>query len=512
MVKKILCVSLILISLGNGIAQSIDQNQLVEITYDYNKNQLTGKMPFDDYFKIIYKGIEAKNIDKVYLFEVVYKEDHLRVRTKRKPRNGDGIPDVAERFQNLVIEKNNDDDKSSYSIVAPLDPERAYVIGIFKKNSESNVLMLTKFFELIVNEPYNTSVQKQFFQDSILPLEDNLDKLTIPIGVYPRDFDKFIGRIRPVQNFYSNTANKPNLNQIILKRTITGTLISTIATALKSKGVGAKIFNEIIPMFLNNELSKIETLSYGYDISPNTDSKINKYDYHKRIKKLEQNLKSLKSLKKEIEALQLLQNDNSVKLFYKDFIVSSIEILKANIKELKFFNRQLKKLINQNLPEIILIDATTLGNDLKTSNASSLVPDVGLINAVGHNSDGNLKYIARPYLGLNWHFSGINRSQYLRQIHNRKFRHRWSLALGITLGNIDTQDYEDLFNNISPTVGMNFRWTRQIRTGAGVLFVREKNQNPIVNDTKVALAPYISISFDLGLLSEASKLTKLIGF
>ncbi|MCD2258838.1 hypothetical protein [Psychroserpens luteolus] len=493
--------------INNILAQEINQEKLSKLTYDYSKDELTGKMPFDDYFKIIFKGIDPNNIYKAYLFEVKYEEDKLKVKTKNNLVQGPGVQlsTVAKRLQNLTINKNKEHKSSSQSIVSPLDPERTYVITVFKKNSDSNQLIFNNFFDM-VSRPASVQDQINYFKDNIIPLRDNLDKFTIPISAFPSNFAGFIARITPILGFYNNPINQPNLNAIVIDPRITPAIISTIANSFKDKDLESKTFNEVMPMFLNGQNLKIQSFSFGMD------NKVKIYNYDQRIINLKNNIKLLEKLKKEVETLQLIQNNGNINLFYTSFVINEINTLKSNLQSLVAFNVKLKNLVNAQLPEIILIHATTLGNDLKTSNSSALVPDVGIVNAVGYNSSGDIKYIARPYLGLNWHFSGINRTQYLREIPNLKFRHRWSVSVGITLGKIDTEDYEDFYNGISPTLGMNYRLTRQIRVGFGTLFVREKKPNPIVENTKVELAPYLSLSFDLGLFSEASKLTKLIGF
>ncbi len=494
---------ILLFSINNIQAQKIDQEKLSKLTYDYAKDELTGKMPFDDYFKITFKGIKTSSIEKVYFFEI---ENNCAVKTKRNTVLGQGIQlsNAAKRFQNLKINKNKEDKNSSQSIVSPVDPERAYAITIIKKNSNSNHLAFNTLFDLIA-KPASVTEQIKHFNDHILPLRDNLDKCEIPINAFPDAFPLFIAKISPIMAYYTNPANQPNLSTIAIDSSIPP-IISNVANSFKSKKLGSSSFNEIMPMFLNTETTKIQSLSLGID------DDVKHYNYDGRIMNLRNNIELLGKVKKEIEALQLVQNDATMRLFYTNFVVKEIGTLRSNLNKLIKFNTKLKKLVNDHLTEIILVHASTSGNDLKTYNSNVLVPDVGLVNAVAYNGDGDLKYIGRPYLGLNWHFSGINRNQYIRDIPNRKLRHRWSLAVGITLGKIDTEDYEDFYNGISPTFGINYRWTRQIRTGFGTLFVREKNSNPIVENTKVELAPYISLSFDLGIFSEASKLTKLIGF
>lgn len=508
--KCIICLSLLFLLIYNNVrAQEIDQEKLSELTYDYANDELTGKMPFDDHFKIIFKGINSNSVDKAYLFEIKYEKDKLQVKVKNKLTESKEIllSEVAQRFQNLSIKNNKKHKNSSQSIVSPLDPERTYVIALFKKNSDSNHSILNTFFDMVSRKvPATIQEQENYFKNKIIPLRDNLDKLTIPISAFPDNFQKFLERIKPITDFYSNPLNQPNLNVTDLDQRITPALISLIANDFKKLELESKTFNEVMPMFLNKQNGKIKSFCLGLD------DKVKGYNYVQRIVNLKNNLKSLENLRKEVEALQLVQNNDNINLFYISFVLNEINTLKTNLQNLEKFNTELQDQVNMQLPEIILIHTTTLGNDLKTSNASSLVPDIGIVNALGYNSNGDLKYIGRPYLGLNWHFSGINRTQYLREIPNRKFRHRWSMSVGITLGKIDTEDYEDFYNGISPTLGMNYRFTRQIRGGIGTLFVREKNPNPIITNTKVELAPYLSLSFDLGLFSEASKLTKLIGF
>ncbi|MGV6832519.1 MAG: hypothetical protein ACWA5P_13275 [bacterium] len=493
----------------------IDQDQIAEITYDYTKDELTGSMPFDDYFKIIYKGIDPSAIKEVHLFEINYKDDDpLKFNVKEEdiePRTN--LFSVAQRYQSLKVTKNKEHKNSSQSIVAPLDPERIYMFVIIKKNSDSNHLVINKYLDAASESPVEYRFPMQsliiriplqviYFYKDLIPLKDNLEKVDIPVAAFLNDYSAFQAQTKNLNDYYKNTDYKPVLNDI---NSIATSTILSVSSAFKTHEVKANSFNQIMPMFINSENAKIKALSQGLN-------QIKKYDYDGRIKQIKNSIQVLEKLKSETEALQLLQNTTDVNLFYSNFVINAIKTLNENLGKLQRFNSFLKLYVDRHIPEIIFIDAITLGHDLKTSNSSTLVPDVGLVNAVGYTSEGNYRYIGRPYLGINWHFAGINRSQYLREIPNRKFRHRWSLALGITLGKIDTEEFEDFYNSISPTIGMNYRLTRQIRAGAGLLFVRKKNQNPIVNNSKVTTAPYVSVTLDLGLLSEASKLTKLIGF
>lgn len=496
----------LILCMNAAYGQGIEQDQLSKITYDYTKDNLSGKMPFDQYFKVIFKGIKTADIEKVYFFEIQYENGNkCVVRTSEELNHGVKLPDAAVRFQDLEINKHKEDENSSESIVMPIDPERAYMMTIFKKNSDANHLIVNEY--LYRDKSGATSVElNNFFKDDILPLKHNLDECYIGIDAFPSDYSDFITKIAPLVTFYTNPANAPSLTLISLDSIIDAEYISKIANKFKSEEIESNSFKEIMSMFLSGDAERIKSFSHG------TNDKVKPFDYNKRLLKLKENISTMENLKKEVETLQLIQNNDSIDSFYRNFVTKELKVLRDNQKNLSKFNGDLKSNVNKYLPEIILVSASTLGNNLETSNSSSLIPDVGLVNALGYNTKGDLKYIGRPYLGLNWHFSGINRSQYLREIPNKKFRHRWSVAIGITLGKIDTEDYEDFYNGISPTLGFNYRLTRQIRAGFGTLFVREKNPNPIVTDTKVELAPFLSVSFDLGLFNEASKLTKLIGF
>ena len=510
MKQRIFSIVLCLLCLNALRAQQIDQNKMSTLTYDYSKDVLSGKIPFDDYFRIVFKGIKANEIYSVELFEVKYEKNSGSLIVKSNIKKDDYYPgialsDVALRYQDLKISKNKENKGSSQSIVAPLDPERSYVMAIHKENSEINHLVFNEFLSL-VTKPASVDEQIAFFDNHILSLQDNLDKVKIDFFSFSTEFDGFIKKIDPVLKFYKDSNNHPTINNLSLDPAITGTVITTVAQYFKPQDIDNPTFKQVVPMFLNSETSKINSFSSG-----NTSS-TQPHDYAKKISNLKANIALLEKLKAEVEALQLVQNDTNINDFYSKFILKSLTIMKSNLTSMVKFNTDLKKEINKVVPELILISTTTLGSDIKVSNSQSLIPDVGILNAWGYNSDGRLKYIGRPYLGLNWHFSGINRSQYLREIPNEKFRHRWSLAVGITLGKIDTEDYEDFYNGISPTLGMNYRLTRQIRAGIGTLIVRQKRRNPLNDNSKVELAPYTSISFDLGLFNEASKLTKLVGF
>ncbi len=107
------------------------------------------------------------------------------------------------------------------------------------------------------------------------------------------------------------------------------------------------------------------------------------------------------------------------------------------------------------------------------------------------------------YAGTNIYFRPINKAAPLR--YKGTFLHRFALTVGITTTVKDesrraddlrsTPDNEDTSNSL--LLGAGIRVTPSLRLGAGVLVFKESDPNPLIDQTSVAVTPYVSFTADI---------------
>ncbi|WP_299110459.1 hypothetical protein [uncultured Winogradskyella sp.] len=504
-IKYYLLLAITLLFLNRIYSQDIVKpNQTEEIIYDYSTKKIDGNLPFDLQLNFIVKNLSVDKIITGQIYEVGYKKGKRFIKYTIK----DTLGAKTAKTKELSFYPSPSLKNSSTTAVNPLGPGRLYEIILFVKNSRENNLVYNEFLNLYSIDSKNKDVLKTFYINKILKLRGNVAQRKHEIVSFPSDYSKFLERISNVLGFVDN--NSVPKAQIFNRDStlVTNNIIRNIGNKMIKNKLNFKLYSKVLDKFLNNEDDEIAAFSSGktYDTKA--------FDYSKQILNIKQSIKDIEDLFNEIAILRTSQNHSDLDKFRTHFLMEAKKVLSNNIVALKTYNMNLIKGLNDSLPELVVISAGTEHDNLKTANASSIIIDLGLMNAFANTNEGDIKFIARPYIGLNFHFSGINRKQKLNQIIDKKFRHRFSLALGITVGEIDTDDFEDLYNKISPTLGLNFRVDRQIRLGVGSLFLRKKNPNPILNSTKLTLAPYASISFDLGIFgdSNAGSFIKKIGF
>ena len=104
------------------------------------------------------------------------------------------------------------------------------------------------------------------------------------------------------------------------------------------------------------------------------------------------------------------------------------------------------------------------------------------------------------YFGFAYTFKQIDKSLPLSYVANSKIKgkgaYRWSASLGIGTSNFENNTFQGFYKNFGLLAGVNDRVERQIRFGAGLGFVNQKNPNPILNSQILTPLVYANINFD----------------
>ncbi|WP_299221879.1 hypothetical protein [uncultured Aquimarina sp.] len=546
--KYYLIVFLLLTSSYIGFSQDIIRpNQTTEVVFDYKTGKISGVLPFDKQIALIIKNHQENGIHLAQIYEVKYKNKKRQIRYRenikdtisikflseidsilryRKTSKKAGLitiksEDSKEKFK-LVLEDTATTPKihqvikfkpyqnsktASIGYINPLKPERLYEILVVRDNPTKNLSSLFEYFHLLRKKSPD-SVLEKFYKHKILTLENEKAKREFEISSFPITHKGFKEKIaNEAFNYLTSLDSIPEMIHSYKGKIPLAKRIRQVGKLIEAKKLNIGAYTDLMYMFLVKDKVSIDEYIMGQKFKDTS-----KFDILKTKIQLNKNLKILDTIRKDLKTLRITLSDKDVNNLELKFMNSFYNLVKTNHDSISKYFETSKSIVNNQFPRLDLISAQTQTSDLKTSNSKSLIPDFGIVNAFGHNSDGDIKYIARPYFGLNWHIGGINREQQLNEIINKGFRHQFSISLGVTIGNIDTEDYEDLYNGISPTLGINYRVTRQIRLGIGTLFLREKDPNPVLDSDKIIIAPYASLSFDFDIISRAGKLLGKIGF
>jgi hypothetical protein len=164
----------------------------------------------------------------------------------------------------------------------------------------------------------------------------------------------------------------------------------------------------------------------------------------------------------------------------------------------------------------------------------SVTADVGLAY-ISLGSSGNQ---VTPYFGANFNFRSLNRQAYYglftpmsrrkklkyqggltnehrHCISDKKFLKASSLVLGLTTTDLsNSSGRENLIDagNLNMLLGYGVRITDATRFSIGGIFVKQRNSNPAIEQSRLRVYPYVSLSIDVDVVEVLGQIGKLLNF
>ncbi len=171
---------------------------------------------------------------------------------------------------------------------------------------------------------------------------------------------------------------------------------------------------------------------------------------------------------------------------------------------------------------------TASTGDIKTAGGNYIIPEFGLANMVSNQTNGGPTYFLRPYYGINVSFRAINKNirfKDIRYLGYKKIKsggtktrvlmlkgpsiwHHMSASIGVTQNSIATNhpEIDDLTNSTCLMTGLNYRLTRSFRIGAGAVWYKKDNPNPLLS-SQITAMPYFSLALDIDIVNMATNIT-----
>ncbi|GAB3555285.1 hypothetical protein GCM10027577_40840 [Spirosoma fluminis] len=186
-----------------------------------------------------------------------------------------------------------------------------------------------------------------------------------------------------------------------------------------------------------------------------------------------------------------------------------IEILEKSLEELNAINKDKLKfagILNEYLDLTKKANNSTDGTtdvfDFKTRSKFRIVPDFGVILALpgAQWRDVRSSIEFAPYIGFHINFRSINKDIPFKLVRHKTVWHRLSFMAGLTLSSIKAENQrEDLFGSKSLVTGIGFRLSNVGKIAIGGLWYKSLDANPLLDNKKTSVAPFIGASFDLEL-------------
>lgn len=482
-------------------------NQTKTLSIDLDKKTISGPLPYDEFVRLLITS--KKN-------PVVVKDssDLLRnayVNNKRVPHQSRAKFRKASakylRFYESLetvkfdVKKIND---STYQATVPpqILPNALYEL-IFRKNL--NLSQKNTIYEIayLIKSGHIDSLKKAktLYSKKILSLEA-IDYRLIPYQILPEE-EQMICNAQSIANFIDQyTEITPRMPELSEEE------IRLIVSKFKEAKINPKNFVDFAFEHHNPIGNGISDVELGYrcftkkSITPS-------FQYLKRLKNLKKSLMLIDSLESELRTLSILFADNEdIKNYYNNKFLKTKQVLGENKNTLQKLTKHINKQIDSLFEFSEIITVNSISTQDKDGGLTYLQSDVGFINTVVPTPQGDREYLGRLYLGLNYHFGGFNKDKKIAQVANKRLAYRMSVALGVTVGEINESGYTDLFNNISPSLGINYRVTNDVRFGLGFLVLRNE-RNPVIEDESPAIRPYASVSFNLKLLKDLAIFSRI---
>jgi len=494
----VLCSSLFFIFLGIvkiSAQNTFNEQGLPIVKIDLDKGTISREFPFDEYIKIQVTSKENKLLEEVPIFEVVYVRKTKVVNNKqlkqfiRKAERGKKVEPEEFSVSPITINIKADERDSLYEgIISPLLPDKSYNLIFSKRLSYKQLNVFYKVLNLIAKGKIEDA--SKLFEEKIKPLDiQSKPQMSVStMSTFDYLKDSLAQQLIPMIN--AGTKNFKNSPSKVSK-----TDIEKYTGMLTAKKISSSEFSQT--MFGYTEIGGIDNHEVLYGLRRiGSDSLVDILEIEKRKRNITKSYNLIQKLDKNfVDLISHHATDEELSEFYTKVILELKTSIKNNDSVLSALSKKVTKLVNQYYSYSAPLTNNTVSKQESNGDLAYLVPDVGFINAWGKDKIGDIEYIGRPYLGLNWHVTGYNKNKKLNQLPQKRFWSRFSMSVGITLGNIDEGGYEDLFNSLSVSTGLNIRAAKNVRLGIGSLLLRY-NRNPIVDKEGLAFLPYISISFD----------------
>jgi len=468
MVISMLLSTIMLVPLATS-GQSVTQTIEVNESGDFKKS-----LPFDECFRVKLDGQSSRYVHNAFLY--YYEGGQLRQISTENTGN---------RLTKYYA------GKSLFLEVPALDPQKHIAISIIYKPHGDRLKTLLDINSLILEGNlaeaqskydsldlkslttvgkahltftiYGWNSYNSYFQTTLDPIYASLDVSTITSGTY-------------------NSFNKANFDDIVGK--------------FSSNGISS---TQLMTLAIINESSNLKMLETGsiefadFSVVSGLD------DITSRIKNLEHTQNQLNTILAQLNRLLFHIPGESTAVALKADVQDLSNRIQVSIQKhqegMKMVEEEIRN--NKNLYYASFYFGTNNFSDLKTEYTYKIIPTVGVLFVPAFGRE-EFDLLTLTYAGATIYFRPVNKNLGPNcECYKWGFRQRFSLNLGVTVNSIESDEFEDFYKGTSLLIGGNYKFNRIISATFGGVIMKQKNENPLLDDPHTVVRPYGGISLDL---------------
>ncbi|WP_149242985.1 hypothetical protein [Dyadobacter sp. 32] len=322
-------------------------------------------------------------------------------------------------------------------------------------------------------------------------------------------------------NLYAKT--KPYLDAI--NDTTTFNKLSTVSDPqLKLIGDAARkiALKPDLVLFGENLRTKSSYIAFGYTpLNYAADfPKIDPINEEKRIANLDSTIRYFTTFKDIVSELSIYDPVNFAAL--KKSLVAQIGLLQKNRDILKTASKQMASIFENQL-EARWLTGNSGAKDLQAQGKNYFSMLAGIAYGAAKTNSGEIVQIPKLFLGLNINFRALNKD--LRPLKDSKRNakadtaalltrrdiwHFVGLNVGLTLGPMKNNQFDNFYANTSLTIGPSVRVSRLFRVSAGPMFLNRTQKNPLSDQKKATMGGYVSIALDIDFLEPVTRIVNMV--
>lgn len=476
------------------------QSQIIEI--DEISKTVKEQVPFDEPFILkVPRASKEKTVVEVIVFESFLLRKGARSYLDKKGREG-------ARLQNPTFKQEGD---ALYIYLEAVNPN-TYLEVVFRNRLHGQRLhKLLEINGLIANG--SLILAKSKFEEWRLKLDGPSPYPALPVSAFglswlPDFWANYLSFYQSELYTWYASVKGHTYDQNLTYATLSKA--TNLASWGKSYGLRSIHLSQIMSLksMPSSEWKKFMKGLRGLEANL-VSTKINEFELAKRISTLSKNITGIKEIINFCDQVYLFSTANrttinSIKSDFKKVIIKLDQNKKFLETNLKSITNAISENQNLRYGEALLLDNNFA--ELATESGFRVTPNLGFAQIFAFGNRENIS-LQRLYFGLSITPRPINKQIRFKEYKDKNLWRRLSISVGVTTRKLPEGEFEDLYNNVSLLTGVNYRFYRGLYLSLGTVLLRQKDPNPIINDSYAEPALYLGISLDLDIAQALEKVT-----
>jgi len=395
----------------------------------------------------------------------------------------------------------------------PIKPKKKFLVTVRSRLSDDNVQLFINLTDQLTKSNYSSA------ENILSEIRERIVDKSNKIDLY--SYSCSTDYLNSEEYSLIKTSITSNINNYHRLRLLDLTQSQNLANIAETDFDNLAIYRLCKLGYLNDISSGVNDIN-GIISNANTCGQI---DLFQRIKNLKSSIETIQELIDSIQVISI-QTPNVYAQSILKTLNFNLNILNSNRQILSGCVHEISIILKPHVAEATWITGTSKTFDIDTKTASVLSTDLGVSTILVRDANNQYQTIPRLFVGVNFFFRPVDRnigSFYAIKRKDINYKKNYlvtrpsiwyhlNLSVALTIGGaLNTPGFSNLItNNLSVEVGPSYRFLQAFRISAGIALLNRNNVNPVIENNKLYLGPYASLSVDLAFAKAAKIITDLI--